>query len=300
VLHVEKLSTATVEPTVALIAGVHGDEDEGVLAIRRVLRMLEGKEISGSVRALAVANPLARAACARETPEDGKNLARVFPGDAMGSVTDKIARIVTDEVIAGSDLMIDLHSAGLRYEMPLFCGYCDTGDEAGERSAAAARTFGAPITWAHDGVNPGRTISAALSLGIPCIYAEAGGGGGVRGEHLDAFVEGILRVLGFLGVIPEREPSEGPRFFVEGGHGDMDHSISSPADGFLVTRASAGDVVSAGALLAEIYDTEGYLIEEVGVPQDGIIMQLRRRAKIAAGDPVAMLAPPPRRLDERE
>lgn len=278
-----------------MISGVHGDEDEGVLAVQRILRLLEAEGLAGQVRALAEANPLARAAYARETPEDSVNLARVFPGDAEGSITQRIARAVTDEVITGSDLMIDLHSAGLRYEMPLFCGYCDTGDAVGEKSAEAARAFGAPLTWAHDDINQGRTISAALSLGIPCIYAEARGGGRVRGEDLDAYVEGVLRVLSSLGMIPLRKTPEGPRLLVEGGLGDMDRSISSPADGFLVTRAAAGDVVGSGAPLAELYDGEGNLLEEVAAPRDGIVMQLRRRAWITRGEPLAMLAPTPHR-----
>ncbi|MDW5598779.1 succinylglutamate desuccinylase/aspartoacylase family protein, partial [Conexibacter stalactiti] len=45
-------------PTVALLGGVHGDEPEGVLAVRRVVAELRAGGLRGTLRALAVANPL--------------------------------------------------------------------------------------------------------------------------------------------------------------------------------------------------------------------------------------------------
>ncbi len=46
-------------PTAALLGGVHGDEDEGVLAVLRVLHDLAGAQLAGTVRAVARANPSA-------------------------------------------------------------------------------------------------------------------------------------------------------------------------------------------------------------------------------------------------
>ena len=109
-------------PTVALLGGVHGDEDEGVLAVWRVLRELEGAALRGVVRAVAPANPSAWAAKSRFTPYDGGDLARAFPGDSGGGPTSTLADGIVGGCIDGADLLIDLHSAGVRYSMPLFCG----------------------------------------------------------------------------------------------------------------------------------------------------------------------------------
>jgi hypothetical protein len=56
---------------------------------------------------------------------------------------------------------------------------------SGTGAAALERVFGAPLTWAHLSLSPGRSLSAAHSLSIPAIYAEASGGGEVRGTETD-------------------------------------------------------------------------------------------------------------------
>ncbi len=42
---------------------------------------------------------------------------RVFPGDAGGTITQRIARFVTDEVLARADVVIDLHAGGAGFEI---------------------------------------------------------------------------------------------------------------------------------------------------------------------------------------
>ncbi len=68
------------------IAGVHGDEYEGMDAIRRCFAELDPKEMTGAFVGIPVANPFAYEARVRATPSsyDGLNLARVFPGDPAG------------------------------------------------------------------------------------------------------------------------------------------------------------------------------------------------------------------------
>ena len=108
-------------PTVALLGGVHGDEYEGVIAVRWLINHLRSTLISGTVRAVAPAHPTAWGATTRESPVDGKNLARVFPGSSTGSATEVVAYELTEQVIMGADLLIDLHSAGTNFEMPFLC-----------------------------------------------------------------------------------------------------------------------------------------------------------------------------------
>ncbi len=324
-LAVERLGSGA--PVVALLGGVHGDEPEGVLAVRRVIEELRQRELRGTVRALAIANPLAHAADSRCTPQeaarggvavaaaraepDGGNLARAFPGDPDGGPTARLAAAIVRDVLVGADLLIDLHSAGRAGAMPLFCGFLAGGDSAvAARSRAAAEAFAAPLTWAHDAIGPGRSLSAAATLGIPAIYAEAGGGGEVRGAELDAFVAGTLRVLAMLGVVDaapapaaisgsdrpgDRGSARPPvaRGLIRGGDGDLDASLTASADGVFVTRTSAGAHVRAGDLLGEMWDDDARRAAIVS-PRDGIVIFLRREARVSAGDALAMIAPEPR------
>lgn len=279
-------------PTVAILGAVHGDELEGVAATRSVARHAATALRAGRLLLVPVANPLAFATRTRTTPSDGGNLARCFPGSVDGSDTERMADVLTRHVIARCDLLIDLHSAGAAYSMPVFVG-CVGGDtEPARRSAAAATVFGAPLGWQHAVMNPGRSLSAALDLGIPGVYVEGGGGGALVGAELAIYVDGVLDVLGHLGNIAPRPPRPPTTRWVIGGDGDVDASLSTTTAGWCVTAVAAGDGVAAGDLIAEIVDADADVVERISAPKDATVMMLRRHAEVAAGDGVVMLGPP--------
>ena len=74
-------------PTIAILGGVHGDEFEGVLAARQIRNILQQTLIRGTVKFAAPAHPVAWNASTRTSPTDELNLARVFPGNALGKPT---------------------------------------------------------------------------------------------------------------------------------------------------------------------------------------------------------------------
>lgn len=281
-------------PVVALLGGVHGDEEEGVLAVQRVGATLAGRPLArGAVRSVAVAHPAAYAADRRTSPLDGLDLARSFPGDATGTATQRLAHDVTQRVIRGCDLVIDLHSAGRDYAMPMFAGYVDDGDDVSARSRRAAVAFGAPLLWEHPGPAPaGRTLSTAIALGIPCIYAEASGGGGLDRRQLELYVGGVMRVLADLRMLDYEPPPGRLERVIRGGDGDLDAGVTAPCGGRFVAARDAGDVLATGDLIGEIADEAGVPVAEITAPSESTLVYLRRTARIAAGERVCALAPP--------
>lgn len=281
-------------PLLALLGGVHGDEDEGVLAVHLVMTKIAELPLSGTVRAVAPANPLAWAAQSRSSPLDDANLARCFPGDAGAGPTASLARSITDVVIDGADMLIDLHSAGLRYEMPFFCGFtrASVGADKSERAAVA---FGAPVIWSHAECATGRSLSVAAERGIPAIYAECSGGGSIRASELDAYVAGVLAVMADLGMIPEifRRDRGFPAQLVYGA-GDLDDGAQARHCGLFVSSTSAGSIVSEGHEIGRLFDFEGRLLETHHASRGGMVMFLRRQARTKIGDVLYVLA----RLDD--
>jgi predicted deacylase len=280
-------------PTVALLGGVHGDEDEGVVAIRRLLHLLSHKDVRGRVIAVPVSNPPAFAARSRTSPLDELNLARAFPGDPDGSPTERIAHVITDHVIRRADVLIDLHSAGADFAMPLFCGFHDLGTEASRVADRLARDFGTPLIWAHGVVSPGRSLSVAAEEGIPGLYVEGSGGGQIRGPELEVYTSGVLNVMRRLGSLDGPVADPPPQRIIVGGIGNVDSSATSPADGSLVTWLKAGDPVKEGSLIASVIDADGELAGEVRSPSPGIVMFLRRNARVREGEPIVLIGPPP-------
>jgi len=78
-------------PRVLLMAGNHGDELEGQVALGRLIRELQPGEVRGHVIILPSANFPAAMAGSRTSPIDGGNLNRSFPGDPGGGPTEQIA-----------------------------------------------------------------------------------------------------------------------------------------------------------------------------------------------------------------
>jgi predicted deacylase len=80
-------------PCVAFVAAVHGDEYDGIVALHELARELDPTQLNGGMIIIPVANPFAFEAAQRRTPQDDKDLNRVFPGRADGSLTERLATV---------------------------------------------------------------------------------------------------------------------------------------------------------------------------------------------------------------
>jgi predicted deacylase len=241
---------------------------------------------------VAVAHEAAHDASQRSSPLDGLNLARTFPGDPNGSPTERLADALRRHVIEGSDAFIDLHSAGTAYAMPLLIGWTDDECAVCVAGAAMAAAFGAPVAWRSPGpVAYGRTLTSAHAAGIPSIYAEAAGGGTVTAAHVEAYVDGVRRVLVSLGILDagEARPAEPPLRLV--GEGDLDvPSMTAPFDGLCETLVGPLDDVAAGQVVAIVTDPLTGERAEVAAPAPGVVVLARRGARVARGDNLVVLA----------
>src|SRR5690349_12686041 len=88
------------KPAALIASGIHGDEGPwGSWAIHKLLEQVTLDELRGSLRVVPVANPLAMEADARNAPLDTLDLNRVFPGDAHGSHTERLAAVLVTQAV---------------------------------------------------------------------------------------------------------------------------------------------------------------------------------------------------------
>ena len=97
---------------VVAIGSTHGDEYEGPAAIKHLLHELREEEVLGRIILIPVLNVVAFNAGRRDTPDDGVNLNRAFPGRADGTITSRIADFVTRVVFPQVHVVLDLHAGG--------------------------------------------------------------------------------------------------------------------------------------------------------------------------------------------
>jgi len=284
------VTSQNVGPTVAILAGVHGDEYEGVIAALSLARELPQELICGTVKIVSPAHPSAWQNCNRVSPIDGENLARVFPGSQNGSATEQLAHAITEQLIKSADVLIDLHSAGTNFEMPFLCGFHAGSHSWCKESERLANVFNADFTWHHNGEpDYGRSLTVAYEQQIPAIYIEGHGGRSIRKTDLDGYTAGVRRVLQALNMVQIAPQTTGDTTQVTGS-GNTDAGLVASDDGYLVTRVHVGDLVPSGEVIAEIIDITGVVLSTLYATQTSYIMLLRRDARVIAGDTICITA----------
>lgn len=271
-------------PTLLVTAAVHGDEYEGVESIPRIFSQIQPQELRGALLMLPICNMPAYEAALRSSPIDGLNLARVFPGNQEGTITQRIAHWITEKLLKHADFFIDLHSAGIAYDIPTLIGYIHSDDDLGQRSRAAAEAFAAPILWGHPlPIPPGRSISAATDLNVPSLYTEAPGGGYARPDDIACFVDGVINVMKHLSML-EGTLQTRPMTHHLLGDGNLDTVISAPTAGYFRARVNLLDEVKRGDCLGIIQDSFGQTLTEIIADRDGVVIMLRRLHRVHVGD----------------
>lgn len=278
---------ATAGPTLIVLGAVHGDEYEGVETIPEVFRQVESHALRGALLMVPICNVPAYESVLRNSPIDGLNLARVFPGDPNGTITQRIAHWITQKLFKPADFVIDLHSGGVTAEIPSLIGFTHTHDELGRRSRAGALAFGAPVVWEHPPpMPPGRSLSAATDLGIPAIYTEAGGGGYAHPSDVSCFSTGVINVMKHLDML-DGQPQIQPVTHHLSGDGNMDSVISTPVAGYFRSDVALLDEVSPGQQLGTVRDPFGEVVAEITTESAGVVIMLRRIHRVHVGDNLA-------------
>jgi uncharacterized protein len=243
-------------PTALLVAGNHGDEYEGQIALSNLAREIQLHQVSGRLLILPALNAPAVAAGRRVSPLDDGNLNRLFPGDASGSPTEMIAHYVCEVLIPMADVVVDLHSGGrsLNYVASTLVR---PGRTAGEHEALLRlmRFFGAPISFVSDGTGGGglsTLAAAAQDRGALALTTELGGGATLSREGLSLAEAGLKRLLKDQGILRDVavEPASPTRLMTVRGHSAFvyarDRGIFEPA-------ANIGDEVVVGQIAGRIH-----------------------------------------------
>jgi predicted deacylase len=282
---VHVLVGARSRPRVVAVAGVHGDEAEGMLALHEFSRACDPASLQGTVVLVPVANPTAFAAHARRSPVDGLDLNRTFPGRADGTASERLAYHLLHDVVAGADFLFTLHSWFATGSVADYVEYPAGTTPLAVRSREAAVAAGFRRLRAS-GWPEGALVAAANALGIPGLEAEIGGHGVSTHANRAAYVEHLRRLLQHLGVCPGMPPpNPAPEFYGRG------HLIA-PASGVLHLAVRPGDLAEAGARLATIHDLHGDPVAELRAPHAGLVAAVRDFVSVNAGEHVIALFPP--------
>jgi predicted deacylase len=268
-------------PAVGVSAMIHGDELDGLLIARELVRSLEPSDLRGSVSILGVANPLAMEGISRNTPVDMLDMNRLFPGSADGWLSEQQAYAIAHEFIDTIEVLIDIHCGGT---FP-WVDYCYVVNDE-----ELSRAFLPALLYKPATIYSGTTATYAEQRGVRCTVVEIGGGYHDQPQHVANGVRGVLNQLRHVGVLDgavERRPGQVLM---------RDMKVMRPrVGGICVPRAtlSPGQVLGAGTALADIVSPYTFeVLETMTAPYDDNIVVLCRNfvTRIHPGDYGFMIA----------
>ena len=268
-------------PTVFVSAGVHGDEVIGVEIVRRLLRTPALSSLRGTLLVVPIVNTYGFLTHSRYLP-DRRDLNRSFPGSPRGSLAARLAHMFVSEIVARSDLGIDLHSAAIhRTNLPQIRISPDN-----PTTMDLAHAFGAPVVLTSQ-VRDGSLRGAAAEQGVDVLLYEAGEGLRFDEMGVRAGVSGILRVLRHLDMLPG---SRVPKAKTKPMHCARSKWARAPMGGLLRAFKSEGDIVAPGDILGAISDPFGEKEETIEAMIGGIIIGRAVMPVVNEGDAVFHVA----------
>lgn len=274
----------------ALIAGTHGYEYTSVVALPRVLARLDPARMTGSVILVHMANPPGFYGRRVYYGPDGKNLNRVFPGQAAGTVSERIAHALTTEVIDRSTHLVDMHCGDGNESLRPYSYWQVTGDtrldEAGKQMALA---FGLDhividAERPRDTARSVYTSNTAVLRGKPALTTESGGMGLTDAASVEAQESGALSVAAHLGIMELPSVRVQAPLWI-----DRSEVVRAPATGVWRPAVDKMHMVAAGTLLGRITDPFGRVLHEVRAPFAGELLYVVATPPVTEGEPLAMV-----------
>lgn len=265
-------------PSVILCGGIHGDEYEPQIVIRRMIETLDVSDVTGRLVLIPSINPPASSTGNRISPDDWQNMNRVFPGDASGTPTERLAAFMNDSLFGKCDLLVDVHSGGGDYRVvPMIFGFtsdaCKITDDELEKVMA---DWDYPFIQYVNGI---ASTSAGRSpiAGTASVEIEGGSGGDVTAQELSTMHDGIVRGLNAFGVL-SGEPAGASRKSIRVTVG-AGNQHPAPRDGLLEHMVSLGSKVDEGDLIAMLHPVVGAEQADLEIRANGPGYVLRQRAR---------------------
>jgi uncharacterized protein len=280
-------------PVLGITAGVHGYEYAPILAAQQIAQQIDPATLSGTVILVHLANvPSFLGRSPYVNPLDQKNLNRVFPGKADGTLTEQIAYQITQEVIARSDYFLDMHSGDAPEDLRPYVGYYSSEcfPEASQQGEAMARALGFDHIVVFD-VPTERIDEPSLYCSqeafhrqIPAVDIECGRLGTVQTQDVEPIVNGVMNLLRYL------EMTEGATYSLEAPIMIRDRpSVISPQDGIFYPLKNSGEYVAEGMKVGYITDFFGENPVDVVANASGIILYMIGTPPISKGETVVRI-----------
>lgn len=259
-------------PVVLISGGVHGDEINGIVAVRRMLEDNLIQPLRGTVILMPLVNVYGFLSNSRTFP-DGRDLNRSFPGSKKGSLASQIAFMMSSQIIPQIDYGIDFHTGGR-----MLSNYPQVRvDFKDKKGFELAKAFGTHFILDSPHIDKSFRKEAYKQRKHILVYE---GGESMRLDDyaVEEAVAGTLRMLQFLEMV-EKAPQ--PKLGIILPESSW---IRAKVSGIFTSNVRLGQEVKKGQILAKISDPYGQVKIPVKATHNGHVIGLNNNPVVNAGD----------------
>lgn len=275
-------------PVLLLMAGMHGDEINGMEIIRRIIRKGWNKPNKGTVICIPIFNIFGFLNMSRELP-DGRDLNRCFPGTKTGSLASQFAYHFMKEIAPITDYILDFHTgAAQRSNFPqIRCVFKD------EESVNLAKVFNPPFVIHSSYI--AKTIRESMHRRGKHILLFEGG----KTNSIDEFIvlegiEGIKRIMHHLDLRHFKlEKNEHQPLMIK-----ATKWLRATHSGMFLPTIKNGSKVSIGTVLGLITDPFGKIEHKVKSTIEGYIFCVNEAPIVNKGDALFNIGSPKEKVAE--
>ncbi|HIJ94265.1 MAG TPA: succinylglutamate desuccinylase [Desulfuromonadales bacterium] len=279
-------------PRVAIVAGLHGDELEGLYVCHRLAAWLEELQrnkpgaLVGTVELYPAVNTLGLDTLTRGLPVFDTDLNRAFPGSASGPLPSRLAASLMS-ALSGAALVVDIHASNIYLrEIP----QVRINQDFEALLVPIANRMNMDLIWLHSAATVLET-TVAHSLnnsGTPCLVVEMGVGMRISPDYCEQLVAGILSVWKDLGVLAvDVDLPETLHTALIADDSNV-HFLNAQTSGMFLPTTSHWTDVRRGELLGTVVSPfRGDILSEVRSPVDGVLFTLREYPLVYEGSLMA-------------
>lgn len=262
-------------PVFSIIAGVHGYEYPPIIAAQELIQEINPELVTGTLLIIPMANPSSffnRSPF--KNPQDHINLNRTFPGNKKGSITEKIAHLLTTEIIAKSDVFLDIHGGDANEDLtPFVCYYNNKQNlEKTKQTKRLAEISGFkhvvsyPYTLKKS--TPAKyAFKQAVQDDKVALSIECGKLGTLQKQPVKMIKKGVYNMLAEMKMY--KNGSSTTTNFVTI---PKQSYLKAKKQGIFTSTYKAGDIVSKNEIVGYIKNVFGKTIAELKAPNSGIIL----------------------------
>jgi predicted deacylase len=277
-----RLSFGSGGPSVAIVAGLHGNELNSMHAVNLLAASLQARRLQGTVHLFPLVNTFGADEGVKRWPFDERDINHAFPGSSDGAGVERIAHALLEH--SAADVCVDVHS-GAPHVRELPQVRCPLSG----RELELARATGLPVIWRRSGehLDADGLVGAWRREGRTALHMVGGRGITLDTAHSSTLARGLARLLAHLGIIPTVGAGE---TLAEVTRGEIE-THRAPCGGFFVPEVRVGAHVKPGHLLGYLQlPIGGDRIAEIRAEHTGVVMTLRAWPMVHAAELLVRVA----------